>query len=75
MTAVVVAEDGGQLSTPHFIRFIDRDGMQRIHRERTRLNDRLATLRRDGRAYTDEFAHVQSEYERVNAKIATNASN
>lgn len=69
MTAVVVSEDGEHLSPPHFIRFTDRDRMRRLHRERTRLNDRLATVRRDGRTHTDEFAHVQSEYERVNAKI------
>jgi putative transposase len=69
MTAVVVTADGEQLSTPHFVRFRDRDGMGRLHRERTRLNDRLAALRRDGRAHTDEFAHVHSEYERVNNKI------
>ncbi|MFC7198953.1 IS200/IS605 family accessory protein TnpB-related protein [Halospeciosus flavus] len=43
--------------------------MRRLHRERTRLNDRLSALRRDGRAHTDEFVHIQSEYERVNNKI------
>ena len=69
MTAVVVTDDDEQLSTPHFIQFTDRDGMRRLHRERTRLNDRLAALRRDGRSHTDEFAHIQSEYERVNSKI------
>ena len=69
MTAVVVADDGEQLSTPHFIQFTDRDGMGRLHRERTRLNDRLSALRRDGRSHTDEFAHVHSEYERVNSKL------
>ncbi|SEP31255.1 transposase, IS605 OrfB family, central region [Halorientalis persicus] len=69
MTAVVVTDDGEQLSTPHFIQFTDRDGMRRLHRERTRLNDRLAALRRNGRSHTEEFAHIQSEYERVNAKI------
>lgn len=40
-----------------------------IHCEPSRLNDCLSALRRDGRAHTDEFAHIQSEYERVNAKI------
>jgi IS605 OrfB family transposase len=69
MTAVVVTDDGEQLSPPQFIQFTDREKMRRLHRERTRLNDRLATLRRDGRAHTDEFCHVQSEYERVNNKI------
>lgn len=43
--------------------------MRRLHHERTQLNDQLATLRRDGRAPIDEFAHIQREYERVNAKI------
>ena len=69
MTAVVVSDDGEQLSTPQFIQFTDRKKMRRLHRERTRLNDRLAALRRDGRSHTDEFAHIQSEYERVNSKI------
>ncbi len=69
MTAIVVNEDGEQLSRPSFIRFTDRDRMRRLHHERSRLNDCLAELRRDGCAYTDEFAHVQSEYERVNNKI------
>jgi putative transposase len=69
MTAVVVNCCGEQLSQPHFIRFTDRGKMRRLHRERWRLNDRLAALRRTGRAHTEEFAHVQSEYERVNTKI------
>ena len=69
MTAVVVSDDGEQLSTPHFIRFTGREKMRRLHRERTRLNDRLSALRRDGRSHTDEFAHIHSEYERVNNKI------
>ena len=69
MTAVVVSDDGEQLSTLHFIRFTGREKMRRLHRERTRLNDRLSALRRDGRSHTDEFAHIHSEYERVNAKI------
>jgi len=69
MTAVVVTDDGEQLSTPHFIRFTDREKMRRLQREHTSLNDRLAALRRDGRSRTDTFGHIQSEYERVNAKI------
>jgi len=69
MTAVVVTDRGEQLSTPQFIRFTDREKMRRLHRQRSRLNDRLAALRRDGCAHTDEFAHIQSEYERVNNKI------
>jgi transposase, IS605 OrfB family, central region len=69
MTAVVVTDDGEQLSTPQFIRFTDREKMRRLHRERTRLNTRLAELRRDGRSHTDEFGHIHSEYERVNTKI------
>ena len=69
MTAVVVTEDGEQLSTPHYIQFTDRNGMRRLHRERTRLNDRLSALRRGSCAHTDEFAHIRSEYERVNNKI------
>jgi len=48
VTAVVVDEDGEQVSRPHFVRFTDRDKMRRLRRERQRLNDRLAKLRRDG---------------------------
>jgi putative transposase len=69
MTAVVVTDDGEQLSTPQFIQFTDRGKMRRLHHERTRLNDRLSALRRAGRAHTDEFAYIQSGYERVNNKI------
>jgi putative transposase len=69
MTAVVVTDDGEQLSRPYFIQVTDREKMRRLHQERTRLNDRLGALRRTGRAHTDEFAHVQSEYERVNSTI------
>ena len=69
VTAVVVDEDGEQVSRPHFARFTDRDGMRQLHRERQRLNARLAELRRNGRDHTAEFKTVQAEYERVNAKI------
>jgi hypothetical protein len=69
VNGVVVTEDDGQLSTPQFIQFTDRETMRRLHRERTRLNDRLAALRRDGRSHTDEFAHVHNGYERVTNKI------
>lgn len=69
VTAVVVDETGEQVSRPHFVRFSDRDKMRRLHRERQRLNARLAELRRNGRDYTDEFKRVQAEYERVNNKI------
>lgn len=70
MTAVVVNERGEQVSRPHFIRFTDREGMRRLHRERQQLNARLAELRRSGRDHTDDFKHVQSEYEQVNNKLA-----
>ena len=69
VTAVVVTEEGEQLSTPQFIRFTGRDKMRRLHRERTQLNDRLSALRRNGYAHTDEFRHIHSEYERVNNKL------
>ena len=69
MTAVVIDETGKQVSRPHFIRFTDRDGMGRLHRERQRLNNRLAGLRRSGRDYSEEFTTIQAEYERVNNKI------
>jgi IS605 OrfB family transposase len=68
-TCVVMNAAGEQLSKPQFIRCTDRAKFGRLHHERTRLNDRLAELRRQGRAHTDDFAHVQSEYERVNNKL------
>ena len=69
ITAVVVNEDGDQLSTPHFIQFNDRKKMRRLHRERNSLNSQLAELREEGLDHTEQFAHIQSEYERVNNKI------
>lgn len=69
MTAVVVNETGEQVSRPHFVRFTDRGGMRRLHRERQRLNAHLAELRRKGCAHTAEFKQVQAEYERVNTKL------
>ncbi len=69
VTAVVVEETGEQVSRPHFVRVTDRDGMRRLHRERQRLNDQLAELRRSGRDHTAAFKTVQAEYERVNTKI------
>jgi putative transposase len=69
VTAVVVNRDGEQLSTPHFIQQTNRESMQRLHRERTQLNNQLSHLRRQGRDHTDRFKSVQAEYERINNKI------
>jgi IS605 OrfB family transposase len=68
-TAVVVNEDGEQLSVPYFIQNTERIRMRNLARERNQLNSNLAYLRREGRDHTDSFRHVQSEYERVNNKI------
>jgi len=68
-TAVVVDSDGEQLSTPYFIQNTEQERMRNLNRERNQLNSKLAYLRRQGRDHTDEFKHVQSEYERVNNKI------
>lgn len=68
-TAVVVNEDGDQLSVPHFIQNTERERMRNLARERNQLNSKLAYLRRQGRDHTDSFNHVQAEYERVNNKI------
>jgi IS605 OrfB family transposase len=68
-TAVVVSEDGEQLSVPYFIQNTERERMQNLARERTHLNSKLAYLRREGRDHTDSFTHVHAEYERVNNKI------
>lgn len=68
-TAVVVDSDGEQLSTPYFIQNTERGRMRNLYRERTRLNAKLAHLRRQGRDHTDQFKHVQGEYESANNKI------
>ena len=68
-TAVVVNEDGEQLSVPYFIQNTERERMRNLARERNQLNSKLAYLRREGRDHTDSFRHVQVEYERVNNKI------
>jgi IS605 OrfB family transposase len=68
-TAVIVNEDGEQLSVPYFIQNTERDRMQNLARERNQLNSKLAYLRREGRDHTDSFKQVHAEYERVNNKI------
>jgi len=68
-TAVIVNEDGEQLSVPYFIQNTERERMRTLARERTQLNSKLAYLRRQGRDHTESFKHVQAEYERVNNKI------
>ncbi|WP_240756899.1 transposase [Natronorubrum bangense] len=67
-TAVVVDNEGEQLSTPYFIQNTERERMRNLNRERNQLNSKLADLRRQGRDHTDYFKHIQSEYERVNNK-------
>lgn len=68
-TAVVINQDGDQLSTPYFITNTERGRMRRLNRERNRLNAKLASLRRRGREHMNGFKHVQREYERVNNKL------
>ncbi|WP_199514471.1 MULTISPECIES: zinc ribbon domain-containing protein [unclassified Haloferax] len=68
-TAVVVDEDGEQLSVPYFIQNTERERMRNLARERNQLNSKLAYLRREGRDHTDSFTHVHAEYERANNKI------
>ncbi|WP_458210480.1 zinc ribbon domain-containing protein [Haladaptatus sp. NG-SE-30] len=68
-TAVVVNEEGEQLSVPYFIQNTERDQMKNLARERNQLNAKLAHLRREGRDHTNSFTHVHAEYERVNNKI------
>jgi hypothetical protein len=68
-TAVVVDSDGNQLSRPYFIQNTERERMRNLNRERNQLNAKLAALRRQGHDHSDQFKHVQSEYERVNNKI------
>jgi IS605 OrfB family transposase len=68
-TAVVVNEDGEQLSVPYFIQNTERDRMQNLACERNQLNSKLSYLRREGRDHTDSFKQVHAEYKRVNNKI------
>ncbi|WP_199174858.1 zinc ribbon domain-containing protein [Halegenticoccus soli] len=68
-TAVVVNEDGEQLSTPYFIQNTERERMRNLARERNQLNSKLAYLRQQGRDHTDSFTQVHAEYERANNKI------
>ncbi len=68
-TAVVVNEDGEQLSVPYFIQNTERERMRNLARERNELNSKLAYLRREGRDHTDSFKRIQAEYGRVNNKI------
>ncbi|WP_458185860.1 zinc ribbon domain-containing protein [Haladaptatus sp. NG-WS-4] len=68
-TAVVVNEDGEQLSVPYFIQNTERERMKHLARERNQLNAKLAYLRREGRDHTEPFKHVHAEYERVNNKV------
>jgi IS605 OrfB family transposase len=68
-TAVVMNEDGEQLSVPYFLQNTQREGVRRLAQERNQLNAKLAYLRREGRDHTDSFTHVHAEYERVNNKI------
>ncbi len=68
-TAVVVNEDGEQLSVPYFIRNTERERLRNLARERNQLNSKLADLRRTGRDHTDSFKRVHAEYERINNKI------
>ncbi|MFC6731811.1 transposase [Haladaptatus sp. DYSN1] len=68
-TAVVVNDDGEQLSVPYFIQNTERDKMRRLAQERNQLNSKLAYLRGNGRDHTDSYTCVRAEYERVNNKI------
>lgn len=68
-TAVVVTEDGEQLSVPYFIQNTERERMKNLARERNQLNSKLAYLRRQGLDHTDSFTYVHAEYKRVNNKI------
>ena len=69
-TCIVINQNREQRSTPYFVRFTDREKMRHLHRERTRLNDRLAELRSCDRGHTEQFQHLLAEYKRVNNKIS-----
>jgi IS605 OrfB family transposase len=67
-TAVVVDGDDGQLAPPEIIDHPSKQKLFRLTTEADHLNDRLAALRHDGKAHTDRFKHLHSEYEHLRRK-------
>lgn len=69
-TAVVLerGEDRGnyaQIAPPKFIDHRAKDKLFRVKADAEGINDRLAELRRQGKAHTDHFDHLLCEYRRT----------
>jgi len=65
-TAVVLDESDGdhhqQVGPPAVLDHPAKAKLFRVHADAEGINDRLAALRRQGRAHTDRFDHLLSEY-------------
>lgn len=64
-TAIVLdagAESHEQVAPPGFIDHPAKDKLFRVKADAEGINDRLAELRRQGKAHTDQFDHLLGEY-------------
>jgi putative transposase len=57
-----------QISPPQFLDHESKQKLFRLKSESESLNDRLAELRENGKAHTDRFKHLQSEYNQKRTK-------
>ena len=70
-TAVVLDSDDGthnQVTPPRFIDHPAKAKLFRLKADAEGINDRLAELRRQGKAHTDRFDHLLSEYRQTRRK-------
>jgi hypothetical protein len=57
-----------QIAPPQFLDYESKQKLLRLKSEAESVNDRLATLRENGKAHTDRFKHLQSEYKHKRTK-------
>lgn len=70
-TTVVESNEEDELEQIVPPQFLDHENKQKLFRlksEAESLNDRLAELRENGKAHTDRFKHLQSEYKHKRTK-------
>ena len=70
-TAVVLAsgdETHEQVTPPQFLDHPAKDKLFRVKADAEGINDRLAELRRQGKAHTERFDHLLSEYRQTRGK-------
>jgi IS605 OrfB family transposase len=69
-TCVPVAQDDGlaQIAPPKFLDHPSKNKLFRVNRDADGINDRLAELRRQGKAHTDRFEHLLAEYRQTRRK-------